>query len=136
MSYYLIDLENVGIDGLNGIEDLKGTDNVVIFHNKEQANSKITLKQCMEISTSNANIEYIEIKSGTPNALDMQLASQLGFFVATTNTAYYIVSKDTGYDCLRKYWSKNNRQVLRVTSIKAVFELKDKKKEEGKEEKK
>lgn len=50
------------------------------------------------------------------NALDFQLASQLGHLIREDNLAtFFIVSKDKGYDCLNTYWKEQHVAVKRIT---------------------
>lgn len=53
---------------------------------------------------------------GTPNALDFQLATELGRLAERhgTGCAFHIVSNDKGFDCLSPYWAERGCRVDRV----------------------
>lgn len=93
MSYYLVDFENVKKDGLDGIHKLGKEDKVCIFYSKNA--DSITFDQHRRITESQATIEFCKVDVGSKNALDFQLATQLGYLIANqAANMYYIVSKD------------------------------------------
>ncbi|MDE5791996.1 MAG: hypothetical protein K2H66_00555, partial [Oscillospiraceae bacterium] len=77
MAVYLIDYENVYVDGLQGIENLTTQDSVYIFYTQNRCN--LTFQLYEKLITCQASIYLREVsfslKSGDPikNALDMQL---------------------------------------------------------------
>lgn len=67
---------------------------------------------------SKAKIEYIKISTGTPNSLDFQLTSILGYKIAKEESdEYVIVSKDKGFDSTVEFWSKKKIAISRVEDI-------------------
>ena len=103
MSYYLVDFENVKKDGLDGIHKLGKEDKVCIFYSKNA--DSITFDQHRRITESQATIEFCKVDVGSKNALDFQLATQLGYLIANqAANMYYIVSKDKGFEILSGYW--------------------------------
>lgn len=67
---------------------------------------------------SKAAIEFCKVDVGSKNALDFQLATQLGFLIANrTADQYYIVSKDKGFDILGGYWKGRGVSVTLIADI-------------------
>ncbi len=55
---------------------------------------------------------------GSKNALDFQLATQLGYLIANkASDTYYIVSKDKGFEILSSYWKSRNVLVTLIADI-------------------
>lgn len=131
MNYYLVDFENVKKDGLDGVHLLNPEDKVCIFYSKNA--DSITFDQHRRIMESKADIELCKVEVGSKNALDFQLATQLGFLVANKAAAqYYIVSKDKGFEILSGYWKGRGVSVTLIADITGrshdheVQELKEK----------
>ena len=116
MSYYLVDFENVKKDGLDGIHRLGEDDKVCIFYSKNA--DSITFDQHRRIIESKAAIEFCKVEVGSKNALDFQLATQLGYLIANqTADTYYIVSKDKGFEILSGYWKNRSVSVTLIADI-------------------
>lgn len=116
MSYYLVDFENVKRDGLDGIHLLEEEDRVCIFYSKNA--DSITFDQHRRIIESRASIEFCKVEVGSKNALDFQLATQLGFLIANQSAEqYYIVSKDKGFEILGGYWKSRGVAVTLIADI-------------------
>lgn len=116
MSYYLVDFENVKKDGLDGIHKLEEGDMVCIFYSKNA--DSITFDQHRRIMESKAEIDFCKVDVGSKNALDFQLATQLGYLIANQSAdTYYIVSKDKGFEILSGYWKSRNVSVTLIADI-------------------
>lgn len=116
MSYYLVDFENVKKDGLDGIHKLGKEDKVCIFYSKNA--DSITFDQHRRITESQATIEFCKVDVGSKNALDFQLATQLGYLIANqAANMYYIVSKDKGFEILSGYWKSRGVSVTLIAAI-------------------
>lgn len=116
MSYYLVDFENVKKDGLDGIHRLEKEDKVCIFYSKNA--DSITFDQHRRIIESRASIEFCKVEVGSKNALDFQLATQLGYLIANRSAEqYYIVSKDKGFEILGGYWKSRGVAVTLIADI-------------------
>lgn len=116
MSYYLVDFENVKKDGLDGIHKLGEEDKVCILYSKNA--DSITFEQHKKIMESRAEIELCKVDVGSKNALDFQLATQLGFLIANKAAdSYYIVSKDKGFEILSGYWKSRGVSVTLIADI-------------------
>lgn len=111
MNYYLVDYENIGIEGIKALKDIKGKDTIIIFYSE---NSSQSLP--LDIFNEQTNCYAIKANVGTKNALDFQLSSYLGYLIATSfdSDEYIIVSNDTGYDCLCDYWKTHSIKVKRL----------------------
>ncbi len=110
---YLVDYENVGYSGLEGIASLEPQDTVIIFYNKKQ-----TMPMSVHIKFTNIKCEviYFQVTASTANALDFQLSTYLGF-LTTLNNDFCIISKDGGYDAVIKFWQKRKIKIKRTPSI-------------------
>ncbi len=105
MAIYLIDYENT--KNLLGINNLSTDDCVVIFYSKKSNSLSFDLHK--EIISSKAQIEYKFVDVGSPNALDFQLSSYLGYIIKqneNTECKIYIVSKDKGFGFVSSFWEK------------------------------
>lgn len=115
-SFYLVDFENVKKDGLDGIHKLGEEDKVCILYSKNA--DSITFEQHKRIMESKAEIELCKVDVGSKNALDFQLATQLGFLIANKAAdSYYIVSKDKGFEILSGYWKSRGVSVTLIADI-------------------
>jgi len=96
MNIYYIDYENVNSFGLKGAQLLGADSKIYILYSKKADNVKIDV--LTELIKSKAEIHFLPVHVGTPNALDFQLITLL-FLGYQNENHYYIISKDSGYDC-------------------------------------
>lgn len=119
MSVFLVDYENVHVDGFNGLSNCSENDFIKIFYTKVA--DTLTFGLHRRLSETKAKIEYLKVENGSKNALDFQLSSYLGYLIAVNaNDKYYIVSKDKGFEILTQFWSKYkslNAQVSLVSDL-------------------
>lgn len=92
---YYVDFENVHGPGLKGIEDLRECDEVFVFYS--QAAETFHIEHAINILSSKARVEFVEIDGGTRNSLDFQLVVAL-FGTMDDEHEYAIVSADGGFD--------------------------------------
>lgn len=127
MSFYLIDFENVGETGFNGIENLQKEDTVIVFYSKNSCKISMDI-----LSRNNTAMQFIKADVGTKNALDFQLVSYLGFLAKTTadKQQFFIISKDNGYSPLVTFWKRYDVDVKLASDLsgKAVPVAETKKK--------
>lgn len=119
MNYYFIDYENVHNDGFLGIETLNENDFVYLMYTEQ--NRAFPIEALNIICKHNIKLELQMVGTGAKNALDFQLSSYLGYFIAKNEEKkckYYIVSKDTGYDCLIKFWKDKGAAIERIANFK------------------
>lgn len=119
MAIFLIDYENVHVEGFNGLMNCTENDSIKIFYTKGA--DTLTFGLHRRLSETKAKIEYLKVENGSKNALDFQLSSYLGFLIANhSDEKYYIVSKDKGYEILTQFWLKYksfNTQIALVSDL-------------------
>lgn len=110
IDHYLIDTENMAREW---VELMDGRGNAIyhIFYTEKSAAIPI---ECIErMMAKQESIQFVKCYTGA-NALDFQLVTQLGYMLATMPEDYYhIVSKDTGYDAVVKFWAERGTKVDR-----------------------
>ncbi len=115
-TFYLIDYENVHGDGLSGCQDLGKSDHIVIFFTQNAKNIDMS-----DISNhGSADLDMIEVPAGKQSA-DMHIGSYLGYLAGKfgSNCRVVIVSKDTDFDNIIKFWKqKTEIAVSRTEQIK------------------
>lgn len=101
-TFYLIDFENVHNEGLENIDLLSKNDHVHIFSTENALNIR------MDIVFSKGIDIQGHIVPVRKQSLDMHLVSYLGHLLAIhgKQCAYVIVSKDTDYDNIIKFWKE------------------------------
>ena len=115
MSIFLIDYENS--TNLKGIGNLSSDDKVIIFYSNKANTLTFDLHQ--EIMISKATIEYKKVAVGSPNALDFQLCSYLGYLIKeneNTEINYYIIiTKDKGYSSkMVSFWKGEKSIAIKI----------------------
>lgn len=131
MAIYLVDYENVYIEGLTGIEQLTEEDTLHIFYTQNRCG--LTFGLYRQLIACKAKVELdevsVSVKNGDPvkNALDIQLMMFAGFLIGSKSTeALYIVSKDKdfllGTDFYRNYIPDAEAVFQVVPSIAASME--------------
>ena len=144
MNYIFLDYENVGIEGLRGIERFDEYTRIFFFYSKGTASVPIDL--FVKTGESKVKFAYFETQKGN-NALDFVLSSYLGYAIGkhkdyfssgmsgvdlgesrfinsnpkNTTDFFYIVSKDRGYEPLIKFW---DREDLKISIVKSLTEIK------------
>lgn len=103
MSTYLVDFENVGVGGMDGVEKLSDRDRVVIFYGKQAA--AVPFERHIEIASSRAEVRYIKVDKTGKNFLDFQLSSYCGYLIGSTSEKeFIIVSRDNGFSSMEDFW--------------------------------
>lgn len=103
-TYYLIDYENVGSDGLSGCDKLSETDHIIIFFTKNA--KRIDMSEIAD--HGEAEFEMIEVPAGKQSA-DIHIGSYLGYLTGINkgkSCSIVIISKDTDFDNIIKFWKK------------------------------
>lgn len=123
MTYYLIDYENTGENGLDGIIELSNDDKVIIFYSDNADKMSFDLHQ--KLQQCHAAVEFRKIATGKKNALDFQLATYLGYLIAREPGGHFcIVSKDLGYEVLLDFWKEKSVRLVDVISAESEKEIK------------
>lgn len=113
-SIYLIDFENVGNKWADVMTGAGSGDTAVLFYSDNSP--KAMLGQMERVERRGVAIKFRHCEPGR-NGLDFQLASELGFLAGKGQPGpYYILSDDSGYDVLAKYWAASGVTVRRVGS--------------------
>lgn len=101
-TFYLIDFENVHNEGLKNIDSLTKNEHVHIFSTENALNIR------MDIVFSRGIDIKGHIVPVRKQSLDMHLVSYLGYLLGIhrNQCAYVIVSKDTDYDNIIKFWKE------------------------------
>lgn len=115
-TYYLVDYENVGSNGLSGCQNRTASDHILIFFTQNAR--KIDMAIIANHGT--AELKMMEIPAGKQSA-DMHIVSYLGYLAGTSNCNIIIVSKDTDFDPVIQFWKKRfGISVSRKESIRRI----------------
>ena len=118
MNYYLVDYENVGSDGMNGIEQLDRDSRIYIFYTKNA--DKLTFDLHIKLIQARAEVFLFKAECGQKNALDFQLSSYLGWLIrghSDGQNNYFIVSRDRGFTPLLPFWKAQGITVSLVADV-------------------
>lgn len=101
-TFYLIDFENVHNKGLENIDSLTKHEHVHIFSTENALNIRMDIVFSKGIDMKG---HIVPVKK---QSLDMHLVSYLGYLLGIhgKQCAYVIVSKDTDYDNIIKFWKE------------------------------
>ncbi len=114
MRIFLVDYENVNSLGLNGIDKLKRTDKIVLFYSDSASTISFAVHDM--IIQKQIRMEKYKLNQSDKNALDFQLVTYLGYWVANhqnKENEIFIISKDKGYLSAIEFCS----QVLKKTVV-------------------
>ena len=110
---YFVDSENVGDSWIEA--GTKTEDRVVVFYTKNSP--RIAYSHVIRLMDAANKVEFVECYEGH-NALDFQLVSVLGYEInKESSDEMIIVSNDTGFDVVVKFWTDRGRNVRRVSCI-------------------
>lgn len=111
---YLVDTENVGALWKHLLACLGSKDKLYVFYTDNSPH--VSYQDLLEIMQYPDRFEPIKCYVGK-NGLDFQLVSYLGLLLKSApKTDYVIVSKDTGYDPVCKFWGDQGYCVCRKTT--------------------
>ena len=122
-TYYLIDFENVSSTGLTGCDSLGGNDYIIIFYTSNSKNLNLNV-----IKNINVSLTAKEIAAGK-QSVDNHIASYIGYLVGKFDKecTIVVISKDTGYDKLIKFWKDlSGVSIIRKSQVKSKSEGKSK----------
>jgi len=116
---FLVDYENVGPDGLKGIDSLSQNDEVTVFYSFKSTNLTWDLHE--KINRSKAKFILKKVHVGHKDALDFQLSSYAGYLLSKLkeNDEVVIISNDKGYDNVIRFWKDeiNCTKIMKFPSI-------------------
>ena len=109
--YYLIDLENVGLKGLYGLNmPAEGSEIRIFLSNAAHTGTEDIRKDVLE---SKAEIGTIFCSVQGKNAMDFQLSAYFGAVLERPDTRRIsIISNDGGYKSLADYAKKQRKEVV------------------------
>lgn len=116
---FYIDIENVGMKEISRIRELKETDKVILFINKNE--KELYKKVCFELSGSKAAVEIQTFNSRVKNALDFQICLSIGMFTEQISGEIYIVSKDKGYESAIEFFKNQGKTIKGMKDFKENY---------------
>lgn len=120
---FLVDGDNNIGTGLQGADQLKAEDSILIFYQK----TGLALSKIKELcKDSKASIQYLESVKGGKNSIDFQIITELGVLVGRGEAdCAYVISQDKGYEAamsaLRMRYAGAFREVALRPSIAACL---------------
>lgn len=123
MSFYYVDFENVGKNGVNGIEKLTQDDCVTIYYSN---NPNIDMKTVINLFQTPAKLQFFKLLDSInlmnrTNALDIILLADISRIaqILKADDYAYIISNDKGYDPAIQEINEIHhfKNILRKTSI-------------------
>jgi len=118
-TYYLVDYENVGSNGLSGCKNMVASDHIIIFFTQNAR--KIDMAEIANHGA--AELKMIELPAGKQSA-DIHIGSYLGYLAGKSKCNIVIISNDTDFDNIIKFWKKeldisvSRRKKLQETTVK------------------
>ena len=115
---YLVDTENVGTAWKDLLPQRNGKDLIILFFTENSPG--ISYYDLDTIRQYPDSFEMVECVTGK-NGLDFQLVSYLGYLIKSApKTDYIIVTNDTGYDAVVKFWNQRELSVIRKTKSELI----------------
>ncbi len=110
--YFFIDSENVGDFWVSLLPSVNPEDLFLVFYTLKSP--YMNYKNLILLKESDKDITFIECTGGK-NALDFQLCTDLGYRIHDDRDGeYIIVSSDTGYDAVIRYWAQRDITICRI----------------------
>ena len=117
----LVDTENIGESIINKLKYIDKNSLVVLVYTKNSFKARLSIGDIQEIKNWEFDLETVEIKNGTPNALDFCLCSELGYRIKTNESDNYtIISNDTGYRPVVFMWRDRGVNVRLLGSVELI----------------
>ena len=111
---YLIDTENVRTVWTLLLDRMTENDKIYVFYTMNSGN--VSYEDLNGVISSGKNVELIQCHTGK-NGLDFQLVSYLGYLIKSNENAdYCIISDDSGYDAVIRFWEGRDVDVTRKTA--------------------
>ena len=120
--YYLIDMENVGLQGLHGLNLPGEGSGIILFLSKAAHVATNDVKK--DILASRAVIRTFFCNAQTKNAMDFEMAAYLGALLTRPETERIsIISRDNGFKALVDYAGqvRKNVPVFQARSILEAY---------------
>lgn len=112
---YFVDSENVGDSWISLLATVASEDEIIVFYTMKSPH--MNYKNLVLLKNSPKEVTFIECCEGN-NALDFQLSTDLGFRMNNIDTddEFIIVSNDTGFDAIVKFWNNRNKNIRRISN--------------------
>lgn len=118
---YLVDSENVGDVWVPLLVSSQPEDVVLVFYT--QKSPHMNYENVRMLKETEKEAVFIKCFEGN-NALDFQLVSELGYRLKEdADSEYVIVSNDTGFDAVVRYWSAKEMPVSRLSGKECYRQL-------------
>lgn len=118
---YFIDSENVGDNWISLLNTIAPDDELIVFYTLKSPH--MNYKNVILLKQSEKEITFIECCDGN-NALDFQLCTELGYrMYEIKEEEFIIVSNDTGFDAVIKYWKQRGKNIQRITGKVCINSL-------------
>lgn len=122
MRIFLVDMENV--HKLSNINKLTSNDKLILFYSDNTP--PMPMDTIKAIVNTNVSFDLKRVHLGVKSALDFQLSSYLGYLIATYPEAkFIIISKDKGFDVVKKFWQTEKKPIIKLQSNIGVQEKND-----------
>ena len=109
---YFIDSENVGDNWIALLQKASADDTILVYYTMKSPH--MNYRNIILLKESDKEVTFIECNYGN-NALDFQLCTDLGYRVHDIGDGeFIIVSNDTGYDAVVRFWRKRGVSVKRI----------------------
>lgn len=103
IKYYLVNYDSVNQEGIDGIETLNPSDNVVIFYIDKQHTMELSFFE--RIHSSSANIQFNKVSD--ESLYPCIFSAYIGYIMGSSPNAHiYIISHDNRYEFLKEFWSE------------------------------
>ena len=128
---YLVDSENVGDIWVPLLVSSQEDDEVLVFYTTKSPH--MNYENVRMLKETEKEADFIKCFEGS-NALDFQRVSELGYRLSqNADREYVIVSNDTGFDAVVRYWSTRKMPVSRLSGKECHRMLTEKKQRVAKE---
>ena len=124
MASIFIDYDDVGLNGLNGMQKVDSEDTMRIFFTDDS--EPVPMRKCMEIRELEATIipEPIEIKEDSEHGFEYRFAATLGEAVGQDpNEKYLVVSDKRNYKEMFEYFDKQDVFMKNAPDILSGIDL-------------
>lgn len=118
---FLIDYENVGSSGMEGIDALSKDDRVEIFFSEK--NNRMSMDMVSLVRGSDCKIEFVKTEKTAPQYMDIQIICRACELLAAAEDMAGIVSEDNGYISAKDFHEKKGKTILLGKAIKDVMLL-------------
>lgn len=110
--YYYVDSENVGDEWVALLSDADEDTHFLVFYTEKSP--RMSYLNIIKLLSNNEKLEFILCYGGN-NALDFQLVTYLGYQICKEpEHEIYIVSKDTGFDSVIRFWEDRGISIHRI----------------------